>query len=207
MFRLFRCHITCLQTSIMPRSHPFLDQFYATRTASSPTDFDIFLLNKILELPLSPLVNDGEQADMEHEQATLPIGPVVAVQIRPPSAVIPFHQLEVLVGDKRFPIALLKCPVKVMGFFIDVYHMQPWAAIELNDARRRKKNRFHQRVTRARHGKGSSVIAEESDDEGACDTFDMPDAFNKLEISMGARAFIEAGTDKGTSSENSKHFQ
>ena len=174
----------------MPRSPPFLDVFYATREVTSPTDLDIYVLNKILELPLSPLVNVELPAEIELLGVTLPIGPFTAVQILPPSHVVPFHQLEVLVGDKRFPIALLKCPVKVMGFFIDVYHMQPWAAIELNDARRRKKNRFHQRVTRLRQGKGSSVIAEESDDEGACDTFDMPDAFNKLEISMGARAFV-----------------
>ena len=186
----------------MARSPPFLNVFYATRAVSSPTDLDIFLLNKILERPFSPIAEDGEQADMGLVDAglaaLLPIGLVVAAHISLPSCVLPLHQLGILVGDKRFPIALLKCPVKVMGFFIDVYHMQPWAAIELNDARRRKKNRFHQRVTRLRQGKGSSVIAEESDDEGACDTFDMPDAFNKLEISMGARAFVQADASPGT---------
>ena len=145
------------------------------------------MLNKILQLPLSPAADDGEQAEMEQEVVALPREPITEVQMPAPQAVVPSCQSEVFVYDKRFPIALLKCPVKVMEVFNDVYHVKPWAVCELIDARRRKKNQYHQRITRARQGKSKAAIAEESDYEGDCETFDMPDALSKLEIALGAR--------------------
>ena len=84
-------------------------------------------------------------------------------------------------ADKLFPTPLLKCPLAIFNAFCKEYNLHPGLVSMLHHARRRKKNRMFQRITRiCRGARLHRQAPSESDDEGKCTTIDSKRVYNEL---------------------------
>ena len=90
-------------------------------------------------------------------------------------------------SDRLFPVPLLKCRKHVFTAFVSKYDLRPKLIEALNDARRRKRNRKFQRVTRNRkYANTRKPVNPESDDEGDCATIDDESVYAQLMAVCGA---------------------
>ena len=185
-------------------THPCFDHFMESRQGTDePSDFEIFLLNAILALPPPGVHTPGTPAT--------PATPLIEFPFRPTSSI---HSKEVklsqtpfigqqagstktstgtsLASDKLYPTALLKCPLHVFNAFCKEYKLGPVLVLELHHARRRKKNRMFQRITRKRRMHGIDGTKQrddyESDDEGKCDEIDFARVYAELMAGLSLHA-------------------
>ena len=91
-------------------------------------------------------------------------------------------------SDRLFPVPLLKCRKHVFTAFVSKYDLRPKLIEALNGARRRKRNRKFQRVTRNRKYASNTrkPVNPESDDEGDCATIDDESVYAQLMAVCGA---------------------
>ena len=175
-----------------------------------PSDFDLFMLDCFLGLQSSVCEEEqGVSLAMSQPEdipspVSLPCTPQLATP--PPVSTSPttqspepliikpshhrstkHHQTQhnhvgrsLLPSDKRFPTPLLKCPLAVFKKFVDGHQLDADLVEDLRAARRRKKNRMFQRVTRNRQTRGRHPVEAESDDEGECNSINEPAVYAQL---------------------------
>ena len=153
-------------------THPFFDSFMDSRMPGPPTDFECYMLDAILAMPVNT-------AEPEHDRQ---VPAVASVQ---PSTQEPHRLPTRNIGygtDKLFPTQLLKCPLPIFLLFIKERGLHPNLVKALRDARRRKVNRKCQRITRNRRSGYTNCRIEESDDEGDCSEIDGNAVYAKLVV-------------------------
>ena len=178
------------------QTHPFFDCFMESRhNAAEPTDFDIILLNAILAL--TPATGMLEQAHTPDSSPALSMPSSSASSAPTTKAFFGYRSVALscrpsaasgaaYTSDKLFPTPLLKCPLMVLTAFCKEHKLNPSLVSELHHARRRKKNRMFQRITRNRREDRADMkqATPESDDEGRCATIDSERVYAELVSAM-----------------------
>ena len=141
-------------------THPFFDFFMDSRKPGLPSDFECYMLDAILAMPVNASeAEPGQAPAIEPIHASKPV----------PRTLPDEHTLVFgYSADKLFPVQLLKCPLPIFVKFVKERGLHPNLVEALRNARRRKVNRKLQRITRNRRRGFKSCCEEESDDEGAC---------------------------------------
>ena len=181
-------------------THPYFDCFMESRQSTvEPTDFDIFLLNAILALPPPTVTTPTTTPATPHVEPSPPLSSASyhssmnlpsqksffghSVSSRPSSSKQPSGASHT--SDKLFPTPLLKCPLASFETFCKKYKLSSSLVSALHYARRRKKNRMFQRITRNKRREHGAEEAKqhddyESDDEGKCDAIDYEKVYAEL---------------------------
>ena len=170
-------------------THPLFERLMALRQQqpvrddaddSPPSEFALYALNAILALSnhtttLSMQQQQQQQQQQQHvpDAADTHTHSHAHTHTHPPrrrAGALPHA------ADKRFPVALLKCPRHVYVRFVTEHKLDAKLAAEIQAARLRKYNRKCQRISRSRQAvmtQKKHVGPEDSDDEGACSEIDM----------------------------------
>ena len=159
-------------------THPFFDAFMDTRMPGPPSDFDCYLLNAILALPLALVKGDDGQ---HYHNVAVPLSSpqsLVTASTRP-------NLDAIRAMDKLFPLPLLKCPMSVFIQFSMCYHLPSHLVEAIRAARRRKTNRKSQRISRNRRTSiEQQQVNLESDEEGECGDINCASVYTQLIAAM-----------------------